>query len=248
MITEYKRISHRLVATLDLASFVDIKQLIALQDLSASLSKNVLDLTCKHLLRNQHTDVTGYCRIFCNSGKLAVKICKFKNALDIDHCDICALPNSIIICNQRMNLSKVTYNGSLVYHIGLSSRMKKWFSACRIILHFLLHTDFFEELLTNALHVKEITGSVHSKCKHGSFIWKLGKWKCLRKIYISKLIKTNVFVSSVIVSCQRRKHSIQCTGTHNAVVLTKRIADGDHLTKYIIFWNSQFVKYLRALK
>ena len=52
MITEYKGISHRLVAASDLASFVDIKQLIALQDLSAALYQNILDLSCKNFVRN----------------------------------------------------------------------------------------------------------------------------------------------------------------------------------------------------
>ena len=48
MITEYQGISHRLVAASDLASFVDIKQLIALQDLSAALCQNILNLSCKN--------------------------------------------------------------------------------------------------------------------------------------------------------------------------------------------------------
>ena len=147
-----------------------------------------------------------------------------------------------------MNLTKETDGLSIYHDICLTSRMKIRSVVLRCVSDQLADSQFIKYGLDNTFEIKEIAFSVHSKCKHGSFIWKLGKWKRLRKIYISKLIKTNVFVSSVIVSCQGRKHSIQCTGTHNAVVLTKRIADGDHLTKYIIFWNSQFIKYLRALK
>ena len=50
--TEYQRISHGFESLLDLRSLVDIKQLIALQDISASLVKDLLDLAGKNCMRN----------------------------------------------------------------------------------------------------------------------------------------------------------------------------------------------------
>ena len=190
------------------------------------------------MLRNQHTDVTGYSRIFGNSSELVVEVCKLQNALNINHCNICTVADSVIVSNQRMNLSKVSHNSAFIDHVGLSSRMKERLLACRIIFHFLLHADLFKEFLANTLHVKEITVSVHSKCEHGSLIRQFCKRQSLWQINISKLVQANVFVSSVVVGCKGRKHSVQGAGTHDAVVLTKRIADGDHLAEHIILRDS----------
>ena len=52
MSTEYQRISHGFETFLDLCSLIDIEQLIALQNISASLVKDLLDLTGKNCMRN----------------------------------------------------------------------------------------------------------------------------------------------------------------------------------------------------
>ena len=52
MSTEYQRISHGFKAFLDLCTLIDIEQLIAFQDISASLVKDLLDLAGKNCMRN----------------------------------------------------------------------------------------------------------------------------------------------------------------------------------------------------
>jgi len=52
MSTEYQRISHGFEAFFDLCTLIDIEQLITLQNISASLVKDLLDLTGKNCVRN----------------------------------------------------------------------------------------------------------------------------------------------------------------------------------------------------
>ena len=53
--TEYQRISHGFETFLNLRSLVDIEQLIALKNISASLIKDFLDLAGKNCMRNYKT-------------------------------------------------------------------------------------------------------------------------------------------------------------------------------------------------
>ena len=55
MITEYHGISHGLVSRFDLCTLVDIEELLGFKDLAASLLKDILDLSCKDMFRNNHT-------------------------------------------------------------------------------------------------------------------------------------------------------------------------------------------------
>ena len=126
--------------------------------------------------------------------------------------------------------------------------MKEWFSAVWIVGNLFLHSDLLEELLAYTLHIEEIAVSVHSKCKHGTLIRKLCNRKGLRKIDISKLVKTNIFITSVIVCGKGCQHTVQCACTHDTVVLSKRIADGDDFTKITVLRNTKLVKYLRAFE
>ena len=137
-----------------------------------------------------------------------VEACKFKNRKDINHCHICLITNSISICNQRMNLSQIAYNLTIINHICLSSGMKVSLSAVWIIIYFISHSYFLKELFTYTFHVKEIAVSIHTKCKVHTLIRKFCKRKCFRTIYITKFIETYIFISSVIVRSQRTEHTV----------------------------------------
>ena len=126
--------------------------------------------------------------------------------------------------------------------------MKEWLLAVRIVGNFFLHSDLLEELLAYTLHIEEIAVSIHSKCKHSTLIRKLCDRKGLRKINISKFVETNIFVTSVVVCGKGCQHTVQCACTHDAVVLSKRITDGDDFSKITVLRNAELVKYLRAFE
>ena len=103
--TEYQRISHGFETFLNLCTLVDIEQLITLKNISASLIKNLLNLSCENCMGNYKAQVTSYSRIFGNSCIFVVETSKFQNIQNVDHCDICFFSDRVIICNSRMNLT-----------------------------------------------------------------------------------------------------------------------------------------------
>ena len=66
-------IGHGLIALQDLGALINIEQVVALQDLSASLDDHFLDLAHQDVLGNHHAQVTAHCRILGDAGVLAVK-------------------------------------------------------------------------------------------------------------------------------------------------------------------------------
>ena len=70
----------------------------------------------------------------------------------------------------------------------------------------------------------------------------------LADIYFTDFIQTDCFISSVIVCCQRRKHTVQSRCTHDTVILAKRVTDRDHFTEITVLWNAKFIKHLRAFE
>ena len=147
-----------------------------------------------------------------------------------------------------MNLTHVSDNLSIVNDVCLTSRMKEVLSCIWIIGFFLMKSDFFKELFYNTFHTEEVSISVHSKCKLHSFVRQFCQWKCLWKVNISKLVQTNILVSSVVVCCKRCQHTIQGCCTHDTVIFSKRVHDLDCLTHRIILVEEELVKYLRAFK
>ena len=147
-----------------------------------------------------------------------------------------------------MYLTEIADYFAFIADVGLSARMQVCLIAVRCIVNFLLHAGFFEEFFYNTLHIKEITSSVHTKSKVCPFIRKLSQRKCLRQINFTDLIQTNTFVSSVVVCCQRRQHTMQCGRTHDTVIFTKRITDRNNFTKITVLRNAKFIKYLRAFE
>ena len=177
-----------------------------------------------------------------------VESAEFKDILDIDDCDVSSLTDSIVICNDRMNFSEVTDYFAFVADVCLSARMQISLVAVRCVVDFFLHSGFFEEFFYNALHIKEVSCAVHSKSEVCSLIRKFCQRQCFWQIYFADLIQTNAFVSSVVVCCQRRKHAMQSCCTHDAVVLSKRVADRDRFAKVAILRNAKFVEYFRAFE
>ena len=107
-----------------------------------------------------------------------------------------------------MDLSKVSYHFAIIDHVCLSSRMEVSLTTVRIVIYFVSHTDFLEEFFANTLHIKETTVSVHTKCEVHTLIRKFCQWQGMWTIYVTKLIETNIFISSVIVCSQRTEHTV----------------------------------------
>ena len=163
-----------------------------------------------------------------------IEACKLKNCKDIDNCHISFLTDSVSVSYQRMDFSKISDNFSVIDHVCLSSRMEVSLTTVWIIIYFISHSDFLKELFTNALHIKEITISIHTKSKMHTFIRKFCKWKRLRTIYITKLIETDIFISSVIICSKRTEHTVQSSCSHNTVIFSQRVADNNSLTKLAV--------------
>ena len=72
--------------------------------ISASLIKNLLNLSCENCMGNYKAQVTSYSRIFGNSCIFVVEASKFQNIQNVDHCNVCFFSDRVIICNSRMNL------------------------------------------------------------------------------------------------------------------------------------------------
>ena len=177
-----------------------------------------------------------------------VESAEFKDILNINHCNISSLSDSIITRNKWMHFPEISDYFAFIADIRLSARVQISFVAVWCIVNFFLHSGFFEKFFDHTLHIKEIACSVHTKCKVCSLIWKLCQRKCLWQIYFTDFIQTDCFISSVIVCCQRRKHTVQSRCTHDTVILAKRVTDRDHFTEITVLWNAKFIKLLRAFE
>ena len=208
----------------------------------------MLDLSNHDLFRYYHGDVAVDCREFCDSFVFAVEGCMFYDIQDIQNCHIGTGSDTVSICHCRMHFAQITHHFTFVADQCLTSRMQESFSGFRIVLCFLVHTDLIEELFYHTLHIKEITVSVHTQCEHHTFIRQFGQWKCFRQIYIAQFIQTHIFISSVIVGCQRSQHTVQRNGSHDTEIFTQRVGNCDCFSQFILCRNLQFVKYLRAFE
>ena len=147
-----------------------------------------------------------------------------------------------------MYFSEISHDCSVIDDICLASRMQIWLARLWIISLFSMHSHFVKEFLNHAFHAEEVAISVHAQRKLHSFFWKFYKRQRLWKVYISQFVQPYILVSSIIIGSQRHQHSIQGCGTHDAVILSKRIDDLYGLAKQRILRYHQFIEHFRTLE
>ena len=93
--------------------------------------------------------------------------------------------------------------------------------ACLGIVNLLfVKADFIKKFLNHTLHGVEISLPVHPQGELHPLIRKLCQRKLLCHINISQLIETDIFISPIVVGCQRGQHPVQGGSPHNAEILS----------------------------
>ena len=73
-----------------------------------------------------------------------------------------------------MDLTQEAHGAALINDICLSARMQVRMVALWIVMNLLVHSHLVEEFLYHALHIKEISASIHTQSKLHPLIGKLG--------------------------------------------------------------------------
>jgi len=247
-VAENEVIGHGFEAGTDLGTLVNIEEAVGLKDLSAALGDDRFDLSCRHSLGHQHTDIPGNCRILGDSGIVVVKSGVRDDALQVDDRDDRAPADSIGTCRIRVDLTEVSQDLILVADQGLAAGMQEGSTCLRVADHFFLHADRLEELLDHALHGEEVAFSIHAQGEHGTLVGELGERQSLRDVDVGELKQTGILIAAVVVGRKTGQHAIERSRAHHGEVLAQGIRDADRLTLGGILRKEQTVKDLRALE
>ena len=147
-----------------------------------------------------------------------------------------------------MNFTEIPQLHFSAVNICLTSRMEIGLLVRRIISLAACDTYLVQEFLNHAFHGKEISFSVHTQSELHPFLRKFCQRQRFRQVNIAQLIEPHVFISVIVVKCQRGQHTVQRSSTHDTEILSQRVHDLDGISQRRILRNSQLVKGFRTLK